>query len=78
MADPRTRRFREILAQDPGGGREAFRATTCWAASSCQWDLGCPHLDGCHSAAAALLAGDCDRDLSWQRLPARARETGDA
>ena len=77
MTDPREQRFREVLAQDPGEGREAFRATACWAASSCQRDLGCPFLDGCHSAAAALLAG-CDADLYWQRLPARARDAGDA
>jgi len=65
VTDPRARRFREVLALEPDGSREAFRVTTCYAASSCQWDLGCPYLGGCHSAAADLLAGS-DRDLAWQ------------
>ncbi len=75
--------WRLLRAQALNGtaGPDRFAATSCCAASRCQWDLGCPYLGTCHSAAAELIAGDPD----WRRLAAlegcgwmiRERDYGD-
>jgi hypothetical protein len=49
VTDPRERRLREALAQDQGAGQAEFLVTACYAAGLCQWDLGCPFMDSCHS-----------------------------
>ena len=64
IEDLEERRLQRAQARDEAADPARFAATACYAASRCQWDLGCPYLDSCHSAAAELIAGDPD----WQRL----------
>jgi len=37
----------EILTRSRPGDWDAFAATACYAAGQCQYDLGCPFIDGC-------------------------------
>jgi hypothetical protein len=40
--------MQEALAASEPADQQLFAVTTCYAASSCQWDLGCPFLNDCH------------------------------
>jgi hypothetical protein len=55
--DLETRRFRKALAVESAPDQEKLRATACYAAGRCQYDLGCPLMAACREYMYGTLSG---------------------
>lgn len=63
IEDWEVRRLRESRMRDADADQGAFLATACYAASRCQWDLGCPYRPGCHSAGFEMA----ESNRAWRQ-----------